>query len=114
MIVFLVCNKMNRAHLYLQKISGHSLLSLTGYKLISGDDASNHGQNNPKFGNIHDFSKAKSTVYYLKPRMSGRYTSLESLRELRMVFKEIEIYSESMREFCEERRDVMGRMGWMG
>ena len=108
MIVFLVCNKMNRAHLYLQKISGHSLLSLTGYKLISGDDASNHGQNNPKFGNIHDFSKAKSTVYYLKPRMSGRYTSLESLRELRMVFKEIEIYSESMREFCEERRDVMG------
>ena len=71
-------------------------------KLIAGDDPSNHGQNNPKFGNIHDLSKASTTAYYLKPRMSGRYTSFESLREVEMVFKEIEIYSESMREYCEE------------
>ena len=71
-------------------------------KFIAGDDPSNHGQNNPKFGNIHDLSKALTTTYYLKPRISGRYTSFESLREVEMVFREIEIYSESMREYYEE------------
>ena len=71
-------------------------------KFIAGDDPSSHGQNNPKFGNIHDLSKALTTTYYLKPRISGRYTSFESLREVEMVFREIEIYSESMREYCEE------------
>jgi hypothetical protein len=50
-------------------------------------------------GGVHDFSKSQTTTLYNNPRMSGRYATIESLRDEQIAFKEIELYSESMLKY---------------
>jgi hypothetical protein len=53
-------------------------------------------------GGVHDFSKSYTTTLYNNPRMSGRYATFESLlMEDEIIFMEIELYSESIRKYCE-------------
>lgn len=66
---------------------------------ILGDIKDQRGQNNPRFGGVHDLSANETSTVYLKPRMSGRYASIESLKDDIINLQEIEFYSESMRKY---------------
>ncbi|CAB4012629.1 Hypothetical predicted protein [Paramuricea clavata] len=77
----------------------HKIDRLTKMIVTIGDSSTDHGKDNPRMGGIHDFSKSQTTTLYNNPRMSGRYATIESLRDEQIAFMEIELYSESMRKY---------------
>ncbi|CAB3988800.1 Hypothetical predicted protein [Paramuricea clavata] len=77
----------------------HKIDRLNKMIVTIGDSSTDHGKDNPRMGGIHDFSKSQTTTLYNNPRMSGRYATIESLRDEQIAFKEIELYSESMRKY---------------
>ena len=69
------------------------------YIFILGDNSADHGKDNPRLGGVHDFSASSTATLYSKPRIAGRYVTVESLRDKTTAFNEIEVYSESMRKY---------------
>ena len=65
----------------------------------AGDDSTDNGKHNEKIGDVHDLSKKKYSSVYVRPRKEGRYFYFESLLSSNIHLYEIQIYSQSMREF---------------
>ena len=64
-----------------------------------GDNSADHGKDNPRLGGVHDFSTRLTSTLYSKPRIEGRYVTVESLKDKQTAINEIEVYSESMRKY---------------